>query len=361
MPKFIEIGEVALQLARKMAPSAMESAEALMNREVTTLLAQGRTLSPESLKGLSRLVGSAAKEFQPLHGIKLESAVREEGTFVVGKPIISGGHRFPELKIYEPHHNITIRNDGSFNVAAPTPSGQKVVHRDYEWKGNYAEAGGEHRYSESLRDPYPKIDLPGDYHGATYGFVTTHGNARQFEIGARGWSSGKNNFSPNNGILDTIKTAKPVNVSDEAISKLVGANVTNPVGNGWLVGFDKKSGEALVSYGNRPEVGFNVWDPRNLVVKNLDGLYPVDLAMNGASNMTAYRNALGRVFEPRKVEGGFSLAPASQLFAFKPSEVGLHSGRLSKLLGLESQVGLRALGGYDTIYGGRIPIGIGGF
>jgi hypothetical protein len=360
LPNYVEIGEVGLQMARKLAPSVTENVSALLTREVTTVLEQGRALTPDSLRGLSSFVSNAAQKDLPLLSKTLGLAGRDEGAVIIGKKLNSGSYGGPHLTVYEPHRNVTIRSDGSFHIASPTPSGQRLMTQNFNWKGSHAEVNQRTRYADVVNDPYPQIIDPARPYAAMLANVITTGESRQFGVGTWNWMSGRNNFMPAKELIDAVKATKPVDITDAAINKVMGTYVSNPLASGWLVGFDRKAGEALVSFGDWPTAGFEHWRPTNAVVKNLDGLYPVDVAKYRASSVTAFRNAVGKIFEAEKVPEGYKLAPSSRVFAFKPSEVGLQQGSLSEVLGIEPQTGLRALGGYDTQAGGRIPISVGG-
>jgi hypothetical protein len=360
LPNYVEIGEVGLQMARKLAPSLTENISALLTREVTTVLEQGRALTPDSLRGLSGFLSNAAQKDLPLLSKTLGLAGRDDGAVIIGKKLNSGFDGGRYLNVYEPHRNVTIRSDGSWHIASPTPSGQRLMTQNFNWKGSHAEVNQRIRYVDEQKDTYPHIIDPARPYAAMLANVFTTGESRQFGVGTWNWMSGRNNFMPAQELIDAVKATKPVDVADAAMNKVMGTYVSNPLANGWLVGFDKKAGEALVSFGDWPAAGFEHWRSTNAVVKNLDGLYPVEVAKYRAPSVTAFRNAVGKIFEAEKVPEGYKLAPSSRVFAFKPSEVDLHQGPLSEVLGIDPQTGLRALGGYDTVVGGRIPISVRG-
>jgi len=311
----------------------------------------------DALPALSRYLSTPAKANLPTIGRSLGLTGRNEGgTVIIGRP--GGQLTGPEqnLHVYEPHRNLTIHPNGSFSIATPTPSGQRLMHQEFKVKGAYAEPPSRVEYRFDQQQPYPAIPDPRDRGPAMLSQVITRGDSRQFGVGMMNWTAGRQNFMPAKDVIDAVKASRPVDVSTERINQVVGNWVSNPQASGFLLGFDKKAGEAIVGYGNRPAVGFEHWHPSNAVVKSLDGFYPVDLLGDKGTNVTAYRNAVGQLFEAQEIPGGFKLHPASETFAFKPSEVFVRDLTLDKALGLDSRTGLRALGGYHTQTGGRIPI-----
>ncbi len=359
MPNYLEIGEVGLVIAREQTPRLMAEASEILTREVTTILEGGTVMSRQHLPGLSRFMTQTARQELPeitrSLGLKSEA---ERGTLIIGRPVQSHVGNAPDLKIYEPNRNITIYGDGSVSVHSPTPSGQRVMTENFNLKGPNAKYNRGVLYDESLKDSYPVLPdakRPGIGMLST---VITHGDSRQFGVGMMNWENGRQNFMPAKEIVDAIRGTQPVSVSSERVSGLVGRWVSNPQALGWLIGFDKKAGEAIVAMGNWPIAEFEWWRPANRVVKSLDGLYRVELSAHRSAPITAYRDAVGHLFQAEEIAGGYKLAPAANTFAFKPSEVGLgyENGPMSQVLGLNSNTGLRAMGGYRTDLGGRIPI-----
>ena len=195
-----------------------------------------------------------------------------------------------------------------------------------------------------------------------YADVITHPDSRQFGVGMMNWQSGRLNFTAAPEIVKAVAASKPVEVADELVNQHLGKWVSNPRATGWLVGFDKTAGEAIVTMDDWARPGFNWWNPKNQVVKNLEGLYPVQLRAFKGEMYTAYRNPMGNLFTVEAAPGGFKLAPAEQAFAFRPSEVGVgpygEPQSLAQALGLDPNAGLRAMGGYVTSMGGRIPLNL---
>ena len=268
------------------------------------------------------------------------------------------------MVVYEPHRNVTIRPDGSINVASPTPSGQRIMTRNFNWKGPYVEESTRLNYVDNIEHSYPAIpnlQRPG---GNMLANVITRGESRQFSVGTWGWMHGRQNFMPAQALIDAIEATKPVNVSSEIVNRVLGSRVSTPQASGWLLGFDKNAGEAIVSH-DFPLAGFDRWRPTNAVVKSLDGLYPIELKASRGPNVTAYRNAVGQIFRAEEVPAGIKLSPTDNLVAYKPSEVTISYPYtpLASALEVDSSTGLRALGGYHTGVGdvipglsGRIPI-----
>lgn len=361
MPNYIEIGEVGIALAREQSPRLAAEASALLSAELTGILKQGRVLAKQDLPGLTRFMSAEARRELPQISRYLGLANEaESGTLIIGRPMRNCLGKTHELVIYEPNRNITIFGDGSLNVMRPSPSGERVVSQNLNVKGPYADYNQRLVYGERFEHSYQPLwdaNRPGLKMRAD---VVTRGDTRQFVVGTWGWQSGQSNFMPVKEVIDAVQATRPVDVSSKAVAKLMGLDVSNPIATGSFLGFDKTSGEAIVRLGDYPSARFEWWHTNTKFVKNLDGFYPVELNVEKATPMTAYRDAVGHLFDAKKVAHGYELAPADPgTYAFKPSELRAFNGlTVSEFLGIDSKTGLRAMGGYETNKGGRIAINV---
>jgi hypothetical protein len=359
MPNYVEIGRLGWELAVRCSPKFEEAAVAITEAG-TGLLERSGFLSPDALRGLSQFLSPKAAESLP----QIQSTI---GTTVsnmpaefnmIGKPRtlqVAGSQR--ELAVYEPHRNLYINSDGTFAAATPTPSGQQVLVEHFAPKGSYAEMTTARQYYDNLRDPYAEPrGMWSTGHTMLTG-VSTNPESRQFIAGFHSLSA-RPNFQPDPNLVAFIKNSRPVDVAKERVDQQLLARVSTPKAVGWLLGFDHKAGEAIVSFDDWARVGNANVNRSYLIVTSLTNLYPVELRSLQQPAFTAYRNSLGELFGAEQQGSNVRLTPY-HAFAIRPSEVGLvknNNQSLSSALGINSAAGVRAMGGYWTSKGARIPI-----
>jgi hypothetical protein len=348
---YIEVGETAVSLARRMAPGLTESAVAALSKEGTSLLERSGFLARlDSNHTVARWLTDAAKEAMPAIQRAAGSATHAGGDLlVVGKPFKStlGSEVVPHANtftIYEPHQNISIHPDGQFRIDYPTPSAQRIRSDhflpDGRWTGN--------TYSSSAADGYGFMPAPEGV-SAT---VASQFGSRQFML-ISAWDASRGNFSINPVIDKFIREGKPV-TGLQNLSNVMGRTVSTPFADGKLIGFDRISGEALVTQDGFHSTGLS-FDLSN-ASKRMNQTYPVKLTFADDAQITAQRSPTGK-FLPFKVETSDpAFQPNATIFAFSPLEVKLGGRPLSEILGVENSTGLRAMGGYSTVDGARIPI-----
>jgi hypothetical protein len=286
-----------------------------------------------------------------------------EEFLVAGRPNVHvlGAER--PLALYQKSSNVYLGDTGLM-VARPTPSGQAIRLEHFDINGDPMDKYP--RYVDRLADEYGTVAGrfsgvigPGErYTGDGIQLpvkVLTDGSQRQVSIGGN-YIFG-NNFMPEQSVIDGVKATKPVPVPQGMIDSVLGRNVSNSRASGWLIGFDSKTGEALVNTDEYSRAF--VRGPGEQHIGSLDGWHAVKIQPYNGESFTAYRNPTGQLFRAeRHPEGGYRMLSSEQTFAFPPSEVRLPDGRiLSKALGVDQTTGTRALGGFLTNQGGRIPIG----
>jgi hypothetical protein len=350
---YIEVGETAVSLARRLAPGMTESAIAALSREGTSLLERSGFLSRlDSNHAVARWLTDTAKEAMPAIQSAVGDAPHAGGDLlVVGKPFNSvvGAEVVPHansLTIYEPHQNIAIHPDGQFRIDYPTPSGQRIRSDHYlpdgRWTGN--------TYSSSTADGYGFMPASEGV-SAT---VASQFGSRQLMLNSA-WDASRSNFTVNPVIDKFIRESRPVSrTMARIIEDAMGRTVSTPLADGKLVGFDRISGEALVTqHGSHPPgLSFDVSDASRRIGQN----YPVKLTYARDAEITVQRTPTGKIQPFQLKSSDPEYKPNSTVFAFSPLEVKLDGRPLSEILGVEKSTGLRAMGGYSTVDGARIPI-----
>jgi hypothetical protein len=165
------------------------------------------------------------------------------------------------------------------------------------------------------------------------------------------WNSTRENFSINPVTQKFIRDSKPItDVHD--LSHLMTRTVSTPFADGKLIGFDHVTGEALVT-----QDGFHSTPQLPARGEPARAPYPVKLTFSNDQQITGWRNPSGKL-APFSLKNGNFLSQSSEItvFAFSPNEVKLEGQSLADVLELDKRTGLRAMGGYSTINGARIPI-----
>jgi len=365
----LEIGEQLCIMARQL-PGAAKAAEALSLQATRLMEAAGMAEGKTALIG--RFLGSDAKL-----------------AAFTGKPFgLAGEGANAEAAFYGPGRNLYSLENGGLRIVRPTPSGQAL--RVEEFAAN----SGNPNSVSYLRDGL--VDRVGVLQGKSPNFsflsnaedmrlsgaqpflgqtaegglrlpvqVRTLPTAREIMVGTQGDSqlaSRINNFPPGNDVIESIRGTQPLkgqqfHFSHPFTSQHYGLDVTTPLAkDGRLVGFDSRTGEALVNFDRsvRFEPGTQVVKPEFLE----QGRY--HLGLDG-TKQTIMRDGLGRVYGVETAYSpyfGYRLNPAQNIYAFSPAELRLPDNRtLASALSIPETAGTRALGGYDTVLGGGLHIG----
>lgn len=354
MPNFIEIGEAALALASRKLPSLTDDAAKIAAREGTTLLERSGFLSAEMGPALKQMMnGGIRTEFPAMQRALAANAA--EDLLVFGRPTESVLGAPRRLMVYEPHRNISFYPNGEYGIATATPSGQRLMIERF----SSSQMPQSTRYVERLKDSYVHVPDRMSPGMEMTSHVITQNGSRQLSLRG-GWILDHTNFVAPPETVAAVQALKPLQVADQAIERELGKWVPTSSDTGWLIGFDKRAGEAIVTFDEWASADFAHSTSSNSIVKSLDGFYPIQLRAYKGDLYTAYRNPLGQIFSADKIEGGYRLSEAGRTFAFKPSEVNV--GRyaspisLSRALGIDKDSGLRAMGGFATWKTGKIPI-----
>jgi hypothetical protein len=364
----LEIGEQLCNLAHNL-PGAARAAETLSLQATKLMEAAGLGEGKTALVG--RFLGDEAKVAQ-----------------FAGKPIGLAGGANAEAVFYGPGRNLYSLENGGLRIVRPTPSGQALRVEEFAANASnpssvsYLRGGGLVDRVGVLQGKSPNFSFLTDganmhLNGTEFTQTAENGlhlpvqvrtlpTSREFLVGGQDaqLASRVSNFPPGNDIIDAVRgtqplKGQPLHFSHPFTAKHFGLDVATPLAkDGKLVGFDARTGEALVNFdsnGVRFAPGTEVVKPQDLEA----GRYLLGL---DGTKQTIMRDTLGRVYGVETAYSpsfGYRLNPAQNIYAFSPAELMLPSNEsLATALSIPETAGLRALGGYDTLFGGALHIGL---
>ncbi|HEY9716403.1 MAG TPA: hypothetical protein V6C69_02955 [Trichormus sp.] len=365
----LQIGEQLCLLAREL-PVTARAAETLSLQATKLMEAAGMADGKTALLG--RYLGDEAKLAQ-----------------FAGKPVGLAGGANAEAVFYGPGRNLYSLENGGLRIVRPTPSGQALRVEEFAANASnpssvsYLRGGGLVDRVGVLQGKAGDFSFLTDganmrLSGTEFAQTTENGlhlpvqvrtlpTSREFLVGGAQadaqLASRVSNFPPGNDIIDAVRgtqplKGQPLHFSHPFTSQHYGLDVTTPLArDGKLVGFDARTGEALVNFDNgvRFAPGTEVVKPQDLEL----GRY--HLGLDG-TKQTIMRDTLGRIYGVETAYSpyfGYRLNPAQNIYAFSPSELMLPSNQsLATALSVPETAGLRALGGYDTLFGGALHIGL---
>ena len=246
--------------------------------------------------------------------------------------------------LYDQGRNILV-GQSSIKVETPSPSGQQTMVEFFDSHGNHR---AEYEY---FGPPVSQQQLNSRL------IAVTQNGYRYLSVDGGAVETNRRPFLPPDAVVDSAVSQKPVDVVDRTVDQYIGQYVNTPRSSGWLVGFDPRSAEAIVS--------FDEW----AAIKGFDGFmgpvpakaYPIELAGIKGQQFEGFRDSSGRLmFANHRTATPRTTLAASSMMAIKPSEVTVHNRgnrlRLSTALGLAPTDGLRAAGGYWLQDGSRLKL-----
>lgn len=335
MPNYVEIGQALDRMARDF--SGTDCASALTEQATGLLASTGKIGHP------SEPIGMTLQRIQERSG--------SNDLILVGKPEGPRIDGEAPTVFYERDRFISLYPKARIaRVVTPTPSQWRLQSQVFDHEGQPLDGYGYLQYFSPDKHEFANLATK---NGGFSQNLYVSGATRYISLGG---IVPKANFSfkPDESLIDQIRSTRPVAFDRSGLEANLGQNVCAPGTKGRLLGFDHESGEALISGG----------EVRHLAPKYVDGLqgyHPVELVQSDNAVGVGYRNSVGQLFWGKPTaNGGYNLYATPGAMAFPPSEVGclrgVRSTSLADQLGVPSDTGLRAQGGYNTAVGSGIEI-----
>jgi hypothetical protein len=239
------------------------------------------------------------------------------------------------VTIFDKGRNITVGLN-SIKIETPSPSGQQTLVEHFNAAG------------ERTSKQYEYWGPPVSTHEINSRMrVVIQNGARTVAVDNGYVSRPSQRFLPPSQVLETAASQRPIEIPDAKLKEYLGQWVSAPRGSSWLIGFDKRTGEALVSFHDfASPYGFHY----NKVIELVGEVYPVEVRRFDGSFDRGLRDATGRLVFDNDGKHGPKYSPSGQVLAVSPTQIGVgpygETVSLAKALGLRPTDGMRALGGF---------------